>query len=357
MKINLINFLRIFLFPILFLLSGFYYIIILILSKYINKNIKIFYTRTKVICIGNFTLGGTGKTEVVKKLVRDLKLNNKEVVIITRGYKRKSKENILFLSGEKNLNEIDSKTYGDEATMLFKELKVPVVVGKKKKDLISFAIENFNPEFIISDDGYQNYTFHKDFNILIINVNKNFWDNFFFPLGNLRESFKDSVKRADIVVLNHVDMVDSKEVYKIKRKIFGINKNIKLVTTFYTAKSIINFFNNDEVLVDVFREKNCKINIFSGIGFPESLEFVLKQNNFSIDKKYFFKDHYWYKPSDLTKIFSNELPVITTKKDIVRIEKILETMNEDTKKKINILNIELTILEGNDIWKEMLIYL
>ena len=95
-----------------------------------NKNFddnKISLTRCNipVISIGNLTVGGTGKTPFVEKTARLLIKNGIRPGVIGRGYKRKTKGEIVVCDGKKLL--VMPEEAGDEMYLLAKKLKVPVI--------------------------------------------------------------------------------------------------------------------------------------------------------------------------------------------------------------------------------------
>lgn len=340
---------RIIFFPVLLVLSVVYYLFFRLLR--LKSIFAVRYSAScKVVCVGNATVGGSGKTEIVKKIVYVLKERARNVVVITKGYKRKSKEEILCLNKEYENRLINAEEYGDEPAMLFNELNVPVVVGKDKNKIISYAMTRFMPEVIISDDGYQNFSFYKDVNILVVNAKRTFWDKFMLPLGNLREPLKESVKRADLVVLNHVSMVKDELVENLRKKISKYNRDVKVVNCCYRLKNFVNCGSGEVISKESFKEKNQKVVLVVGVGFPESVEFLLFRNGFEIVQQFLFPDHYWYKKKQLEKILSNYC-IVTTKKDAMRITSVIG--KEELLKKVFVMEIDPVFLEGRYLWEEM----
>lgn len=349
---NLIILLKIILSPLLWVLSIIYYISFStykILYLKLKKAKK--FDISKVICIGNISLGGSGKTELVRKIASELK-DKGSVVIISRGYKRKSKEKILCLEEEKN---IEPSKYGDEPSLLFKELTVPIVVGNNKKDIIEYAIEKYHPRYLISDNGYQNFSFYKDLNILIVNLLEFNKINFLFPLGNLRETLKSAIKRANYVILNHVKFVSRNVITNLKGKIKKWNKDVKIITLYYKIKNYINLYSKKFLSPSEFSLVYRNIILCCGIGQPIAFSKMLEKEGLNIIKRIFYPDHHYYTDKDLKRWYRlGNLPIVVTYKDAIKLQKYLNELDRIYLEKVYYVEIDLEIDEGKDIWQQMI---
>ena len=119
------------------------------LYKY--KLLKSYAFGVPVISVGNITSGGTGKTPMVLWLANQLIQKNKNVCVVTRGYKRKSKN--LIVIGE-NRGDYNVDQIGDEPLMIIKRNPaVQMVVGHDKVKAINEAINSLDIDVIIVDDG------------------------------------------------------------------------------------------------------------------------------------------------------------------------------------------------------------
>ncbi len=347
--------LRYILFPVLALFIPVYYLCFL-LFKFLKSSKQKKFEGIKIICVGNSTLGGAGKTTLVKKLVIELIQRNKKVAVISRGYKRKCKIDYL-LKANTNYPMDYVEFTGDEPFMLFSELNIPVSVSYNRKKAIQNIIYYYpDIKIIISDDGYQNFTFYKDINILIINsydlIEKKL---FLFPLGNLREPIKSSLKRADYVVLNHSNSIPSRVLRKFKEKIKKIKKDLKVITSYYQIKKFVNVHTNEFLTLSEFRWLNHTVAICCGIGSSRSFVDLLKKEGFDIKYKFFYPDHYWYKVEDIKKIRKKtNLAIVTTLKDAVRIKPLFEKIEESYKINFYFCDIEFKIGEGKELWEQLI---
>ncbi len=250
-----------------------------------------------IVCVGNITLGGAGKTPTVIFLANYLKKNNIKAHVVSRGYGGKFKETVFVDRKIHSAYEV-----GDEPLLISQHAKV--WVSKKKKEGI-FAAYKAGAQVVLMDDGHQNFSVTKDINILVVDAEVNLKNSRIFPMGNLRESPQSAIGRADFLIY-------------ISSSVSGK----KLPESFFRHHSpkIINgeFKTN---ISSIFKER--KLVAFCGIGRPEKFFSMLRQLNLEVIKEYSFPDHHFYSKGQLTKILdvaekSNAL-VVTTEKDFVKI--------------------------------------
>ncbi len=331
------------------------YLVCFSLKKYFDSRKEIRYKNGKIICVGNCNIGGSGKTVVVKKLAEELLNRKKNVVILSRGYKRKNGKKTVILSNQTKKDQLQVTICGDEPFMLYSELKIPVVVTKKKSHGINTAIQIFKPQIIISDDGYQNFSFHKDINILVINMLTISKYDTIFPLGKLREPIRNGISRADYVILNHTKFAEPKKIFYIKNMIQQYNPNSKIISTFYEIKKVVNFITQQEYSLQEFITKiSDQIVMVTGIAEPISAKIMLEHEHIKIKKFLSYPDHYWFSQKELTKWYKFNLPIIVTQKDAVRLIPLKIYTETKYFEKIYYLDIELIIDEGKSLWDNMI---
>lgn len=266
-------------------------------------------SKIPVICVGNIRVGGTGKSQIVLTIAKNLIEKNKNVVILSRGYKRKSK-------GFLEVEDLNPEKFGDEPVLLKKNLpNAKVFVSEDRKLALQKINELSDVEFILMDDGLQNMSVQKDFTIVLIDRNYfegNLLEHLLLPAGNLREP-KNNIFNYDSLIFNH-------KFHKISLK--TINHK-DFYETEYLYNSFMDFEGNEynfEVL------KDNRIGAFCGIAQPESFQKLFeKLQIFPVFFK-FFPDHHFYDIQDL-KILIKFVEsfgcyhLITTEKDIVRLIK------------------------------------
>ena len=152
-----------------------------------------------VISIGNLTLGGTGKTPAVLYLCKVLQENkNKDIAILSRGYKRSTSGTVLASNGNGPLK--NWQAVGDEPFMMAQKTKnIPIVVDNNRYRGGMFLIENFNTKIIILDDGFQHRSTLRNLDILLINGSTYPSDYSFLTINPIRETWA-SLNRADLII-------------------------------------------------------------------------------------------------------------------------------------------------------------
>ena len=169
-----------------------------------------------VICIGNITVGGTGKTPAVQYFAKRLMQEGRKVAVVSRGYRGKRKTEPLIVSDGKNIL-VTSRESGDEPYSHALNLKVPVIVGKNRYKACKLAKETFDVDTIILDDGFQHRKLHRDWDIVLIDATNPFGREALLPKGTLRESFHPAAKRASEFIITKSDLVGEREVETLKR--------------------------------------------------------------------------------------------------------------------------------------------
>jgi len=341
--------------PVRVILVPVYYCIFQII-KFFNKKKQKKFDNVKIVCIGNHTLGGSGKTTIVSFFTEELVKKGKKVGVVMRGYKRKNKEKkvVVLKPNEKVSTEVVEQV-GDEAYMLYSKLNIPVAVSSKRVNAISELLK-FSPEIIVSDDGYQNFKFYKDVNVLVINIYDFVKEpQLLFPLGRLREPLFSAVKHAQYVVLNHSKIVRISILADIKNKIKFYNKDVGIISTSYKITDFVNLWSKKMFKPNEFLLFYPNIVVCCGIGRPEIFVRMLKTEGFEIKHQIFYPDHYWYKIKDL-KMWKQKInyPVVMTYKDIVKILPLMEKIEPKYFDKIYYCNIKLEINDGVDLWQQLI---
>ena len=312
---------RILLFPVAII----YWLIIFIRNKLYD--LKIFDSATfgmPLICVGNLSVGGTGKSPMVEFLVRNLK-DDFKVATLSRGYKRKTKG--YALANERS----DALEIGDEP-MQFK-LKfpdVPVAVGEERLDAISQLLHD-RPDIksIILDDAFQHRTIKAGMNILLTDYNNLFTRDFYLPTGDLRD-LKSSYKRADIIVVTKCEpFLNEKERNKIIEEIKPLaSQHIFFAANLYaTPYHIIRNHETMSLLPD------AEILLVTGIANPQPLKDLVMDHSETYYMLH-YPDHHIFTIDDwkdikkrFDKIATEKKIILTTEKDAVRLSKFGKQLN------------------------------
>ena len=248
-----------------------------------------------VICIGNISAGGVGKTPVSMAVAELLKKNGKKPFFISRGYGGK-------LSGVLvNTQKHTAEEVGDEPLIL--SSVAPCVVCHDRAKAAQISIQN-GADVLIMDDGFQNPSLKKDVSLLVFNGQIGILNGKIIPAGPLRENFKNGLKRADGAVLIGEDQT-------------GLLKKLSLPIFKASIKE------------KTPKHKNTSVVAFAGIGYPSKFYDSLEKCGLHVANNYDFPDHHFYKKDELKNIIKKGqkkgLPVYTTQKDFVKIAPNLQS--------------------------------
>jgi tetraacyldisaccharide 4'-kinase len=294
------------------------YLLIITIRNYLY-DVKIFKSTKlpcKIISVGNITVGGTGKTPFVIAIAKLLQQQNKTVAILSRGYGRKTTGTQLVT--DEKTNHKNWGKVGDEPTLMAKYLSdIPVVVDENRIRGGKYLINNFHPEIIILDDGFQHRKLYRNIDIVLVNSNMSKLNNRLFGFGIFREPWK-SLKRAHIIFLTKSNFVVPSKYLQAKLKTIGIPV---FKTNIIPPLCLLDNENN-KIGVDNFSGKTALL--FSGIGDPESFAKTAQNLNIKIFDSINFRDHKNYSKSNIEKI-SNKYSetgadvILTTEKDFLKI--------------------------------------
>lgn len=275
--------------------------------------------KTKIICVGNVNVGGSGKTPSAIAIGKLLQKNGYKIAYACKNYLG-SISAPTMVSGKFTSTEVL-----DEALLLSKI--APTFVAKDRRKSIEMAAKS-RADFVIVDDGLQNNTFHKDISILVINEAIGVGNGFLLPAGPLREPLKRGVRRADVIF----NITDSSMV---------IPKNIESPITFSIKQLSLSK-----------QPKNVNYIAFSGIAYPVKFFDTLLKNGFSLIDKLEYPDHHNYSQKEIEHLISKAWKIgarlITTEKDLVRIDTKYHKHIDCFKIKLEIKNKErlLKIIEA-----------
>lgn len=300
-----------------------------------------------VISIGNLSWGGTGKTPLVIYLASKLEKKGKKIVILTRGYARKSKEQIVLSAG--NLQEYTWPKCGDEPYLICQTVpNATLIVNSNRVKAARWAGENLRPDLFLLDDGFQHWQLHRDLDIVLVDCNNPFGNHKLIPWGILREPVS-ALSRADLVILTKI--LDFSLAQKAKLALLPYAKN-EIIQTTYRLSSVWDLESKKEVKLESLSGK--KVLAFCGIGNPNSFNVLLKRAGLRIEKQSSFPDHYPYSNLDLLTLEKEGLKLgadylATTAKDGLKIPDNLQL-----KLPALIFEIEVEVISGEEhLWQKI----
>lgn len=251
-----------------------------------------------VICIGNLTAGGTGKTPMVAALMERLSQRGITAHVVSRGYGGSIEGPHLVDPLEDTAAEV-----GDEPLLL--AARGLVWVAKDRAAGARAAVEG-GAKAILLDDGFQNPGLHKDASILMVDAGAGFGNGRVIPAGPLREPIAEGLSRADMAVLvgEPETRADALRTWPELAKTPHVGAKMVAVRTGLPM-------NGEDVVA------------FAGIGRPEKFFQTLRREGANLISAHAFPDHHAYSPAIIRRLIgearSTGAMLVTTEKDAVRL--------------------------------------
>ena len=271
---------------------------------YDKRYLRIQRASCKVVSIGNLTWGGTGKTALAVQLGSFLLARHFRVAFLSRGYARESHGIQLVSDGREVL--LSWKQAGDEAYMVAQRMRSAVVVVAEDRAAALGFLEQFEPDTILLDDGFQHRAVSRDLDLVLVDASEDLLKQRVLPFGKLREPV-DALKRADAVLLTHC-----KRPGDALRNWIAENISAPVFHAEYAPVS-------SEAL------KGKKVAAFCAIGSPQHFFEMLREYGATIMHTRKFPDHHAYTLEELTRFEIEALNagadiLVTTRKDSVKID-------------------------------------
>lgn len=275
---------------------------------------KSFSFQTRLISVGNLSLGGNGKTPMVEYLIRLLARHYK-TAILSRGYGRSTKGFILAES------EHSAETIGDEPNQIFLKFHkdVKVAVGESRALAIpSILLEHPETELILLDDAFQHRSVVPDLNILVTDYWQPFYSDYVVPVGRLRES-RSGVRRADLVVVTKCpDNLSGEEQESIGKKIRKYH-DVPVYFSVIAYQKPIHFYSDSEVNI------GARVLLLTSIAKTSHLLAYI-ESQFKLVDHLAFRDHFRFQQKHVRQLVeryrqleNNCDLIVTTEKDMVKL--------------------------------------
>lgn len=278
-----------------------------------------------VICVGNLSVGGTGKSPMIEYLIRLLK-EEYQLAVLSRGYKRKTKGYVLAN------NQTTALEIGDEPMQFYQKFPgVSIAVGEERVESVPQLLQDCpDTEMILLDDAFQHRSIAPGFSILLTDANNLFTRDFFLPTGDLRDE-KSSYKRADAIVVTKCKPGFSEADRK------QIMKEIRIMPHQHLYFSMIEYGLPYHILNTKqtgILDKETEVLLITGIANSEPLKKYLEQRTWAYENLS-FSDHHIFSIDDLSvirssyeKLTQSKKMILTTEKDAVRLIKFGEVLQE-----------------------------
>ena len=302
-----------------------------------------------IICIGNLSIGGSGKTPHTQYIINLIKRNYK-VAILSRGYGRNG-SSLQYVEINSSPNQV-----GDEP-LLIKQTHPDclVVVEEKRNKGVKQILKDFpKTEVILLDDGFQHRWIKAGFNILITPYFSPYYQDYLMPVGNLRESKKGS-ERAQVIIISKTP--EQSNATEKKGMLSKLNLFAGQTAYFSHIKySKWKCINTNNELQD---DKVYSITLVTGIANAQPLVSHLQKAGHSI-RHLEYPDHYKYTTKDIDNILARYNADKSTKKLILTTEKDATKLREFKKefgtKNVYFAPIEVILEQGERFEKQILDY-
>lgn len=263
-----------------------------------------------VVCVGNITVGGTGKTPTVQWLAHGLISRHIKVAILSRGYGRTSTGTVVVSDGRQML--ASARESGDEPLLIAQSCPGAAVVVDEDRVRGARLIERlFQPDIILLDDSFQHRRLHRDFNVVTLRSSRPFGNGFCLPAGPLREPIKH-LQRADLFLVIGDASFESSEIDRFQKPVFKANYQVREI------------YNPNVKPFDMNDLRKRSVIAVCGLAKPESFRNLLEKLNVNLLEFLTFKDHHNYSMHDIDIIEKKASTVsadfiFTTEKDWVKL--------------------------------------
>ena len=244
-----------------------------------------------IIVVGNISVGGTGKTPFVIWLAQQLQQQGFKPGIISRGYGGKSELYPLLVT-----RDSDPAIVGDEPVIIVRQTDCPLVVSPKRVEAANFLLERHDCDLIISDDGLQHYALGREIEIVIVDAQRQFGNQYCLPAGPLREPLS-RLEDVDFIVYN------------------GDTQNQPFIMTLSSVHAV-NLA--DSTITKTLADFNGQeVHGIAGIGNPKRFFNQLSQASINVTP-HEFADHHAFVKQDLE--FNDNKSILMTEKDAVKCQ-------------------------------------
>jgi tetraacyldisaccharide 4'-kinase len=271
-----------------------------------------------VICIGNFTLGGAGKTPTALALAKAANVLGLKPGFLSRGYGGSARGPLVVDPARHRADEV-----GDEPLLLARQALT--VISRNRKDG-AVALEREGVNLIIMDDGFQSAKLHIDVALLVVDSRRGIGNGFVFPAGPLRAPLRAQIAQMQTLL-----------------KVGGEDKATAVVR--HVARAGRAVLNATVQPVDVDPAIQGRVLAYAGIADPEKFYASLRSVGAEIVIAKSFGDHQPLNGAAIADLLdtarSNNLTLATTAKDMARLQGSKEARSEELVSQSRVLNIDM----------------
>lgn len=361
-----------------------------------------------IICVGNLSVGGTGKTPHVEEVLR-LLTPHRRVALLSRGYKRQSRGLVVATSAS------TAAQIGDEPQQIrLKYPSVQVVVDANRRRALDYLCalpEDVRPQVVVMDDGFQHRYVRPSYSILLVDSTKDLLKEPYLPEGDLRDSPSARYRASCVVLTKCADSLTAIEMNMLGRRLelyhhqklyysrvrySALRPITDLVQGQEGAQATPTYIQTETALAEL-QPMHQQASVASaspsavvqspavatdgaqaegrGVGIPEGAPIVLLtaiakpeallervQAGYHVAEHLAYPDHHYYAPADIERLstglqsaeaeLGRKAYVITTEKDAVRLLDRMAQMPQGLLERIYYQPIQIELLSEADRWRE-----
>lgn len=298
-----------------------------------------------VVCVGNLTVGGTGKTPFLIALVDELRRKGRKPAVLSRGYRARpvAIEPRIVSDGTGLLCGVEEA--GDEPFLIARRCpRTPVVICARRVDAGRAAIENFDPDLLVLDDGFQHEALERDVNIVLWDARDLPREMRRLPAGRLREGL-GALKRAQAIVITHLEYLrEGQRARRNEDLRFELERHAKNASFFEARSELAGWrplqfggegsepgaatnATGETTQLRAWDRYSGRALLVSGLARPEGFEAMAREAGVEVAGHLKLPDHAAYSRETLAEIEREARRVgadrvLTTEKDAVKLDSL-----------------------------------
>lgn len=275
---------------------------------YTTGRLEIHRVSVPVLCVGNLTTGGTGKTPLVLWLCRYLREKQARCAVLTRGYK--------VAQGQSS----------DEPALLAAQCpEIAVVVNPDRVAGAAEAICRHDAQVLVMDDGFQHRRLARDLDLVAIDATRPFGYGKLLPAGLLREPVA-GLRRAHAVVLTRCDQVSADTLQRLEGDLRRVNRDLVIARSIHAP---VRIETHEGAQIGLTQLRGQRLFAFCGIGNPRSFLHTVEQLAGELAGASIYNDHHPYTAHDLHRIRRKAVAqgaslILTTQKDWTKVASLAD---------------------------------
>ncbi|MCX7013588.1 MAG: tetraacyldisaccharide 4'-kinase [Candidatus Sumerlaeota bacterium] len=274
-----------------------------------------------VVCVGNLTMGGTGKTPIAADMAQILQTFGHRPAVVSRGYRANRPRDEIVVVSEGRGPIVPPGLAGDEPYLLASLLSgIPVVIGADRWRAGRTAIERLGATIVVLDDGFQHLRLRRDFDLVALDASQDPASMRLLPRGPMREDYR-ALGRASAIALTRVERSRHADAWRTIAERWGGGAPVFPVR-FVPVALVADCGRGPLLALDELRERRTLV--LSAIARPERFRRMVESLGAAVRAEKAFPDHHRYTAEDMKEIRSLAARrgaswIVTTDKDAVKL--------------------------------------